>query len=105
MNNFENLQTQLEKLVNAHGSLFAEYEINHEDEFLLVHFGYNDQYKGLFLSFDLSLGQTFFSGEVIELETGIVIPFDEYFEDLDYYLQKAGEEIIEGYLIPNNLYI
>lgn len=105
MKNFENLQNQLEKLVISHGGLFAEYEIEHEDEFLLVHFGHNDQYKGLFVSFDLSLGQTFFSGEVIELETGIVITFDDYFDDLDHYLQQASTEIIEGYLIPNNLYI
>lgn len=85
---------------------FGEYLINpEENDYLLVHCDYNAKYDGLELQacFDLP---TYFSGEVIELNNGnIVIPFEpEYFEHIDHYLNKASLEIIEGYLIPNNIY-
>ena len=33
------------------------------------------------------------------------IPFDEYFDDLQYYLERVMGEINEGLLIPNGLMV
>lgn len=102
------MKTLKEQLLEAmqRKCAFGEYLINaEENDYLLVYCDYNVEHDGLELQacFDLP---TYFSGEVIELENGnIVIPFEpEYFDDIQHYLEQAQQEIVEGYLIPNNIY-
>ena len=45
-----------------------------------------------------------FSDSIVQDGNEFIMPYDEYFEDLDYYLQEIDREVIEGYLIPNNLF-
>ncbi|AHX01100.1 hypothetical protein M316_0035 [Nitrincola phage 1M3-16] len=47
-----------------------------------------------------------FSGDVRRVSANVYkIYVDSYFEYLDYYIQMINQEIIEGLLIPNNLYV
>lgn len=57
---------------------------------------------GVFFTGDFEL-PTCFSGDVKKWGDSYYLPIDEYFEDLDHYLQQIGLEIVEGYLTPNNL--
>lgn len=85
---------------------FGEYCINVENrDYLLVHCDYNEKHNGLEIIADFEK-PTYFSGDVIELDNGnFVVPFEpDYFDNIDHYLEQASLEIIEGYLIPNNLY-
>ena len=88
------LKAQLESVINKCGGFFGEYELN-DGEYLLVHISaYKD---GLHIAADFD--ETYFSCDVIKTPTGFYMPFDEYFDDLDHYLQAAGDEI-EDYLNP-----
>lgn len=89
----------VEAMIKSCGGIFAEYEIR-EDDYLLVNFEPLDH--GIKFSFCID-HQTFFSGEIEKTCTGFIIPFDEYTENLDSYFELADLEIMEGYLLPNNL--
>lgn len=96
-----------EQLIDAmrNKCAFAEYLIDAENnDYLLVHCDYNELHDGLHIIADFEK-PTHFSGSVIELDNGFVVPFEhEYFEHIDHYLQQASDEITEGYLLPNGLY-
>ena len=83
-----------------------EYQIKDDDngnDWLLVDIGINDQ--GITFSFDSMEKPVYFDGEIITYnDCYYCLPFDEYFEDLDYYLQMINDNIIEGFLLPNGLY-
>tara|TARA_R100001132_G_C3201197_1_gene48503 strand:- start:163 stop:483 length:321 start_codon:yes stop_codon:yes gene_type:complete len=85
---------------------FGEYLINAKDnDYLLVHCVYNELHNGIEIRADFCL-PTYFSGDVVELEHGgFVVPFDpDYFDNIDHYFETCSGEIIEGYLIPNDLF-
>ena len=49
---------------------------------------------------------TWFSGNIVKLsDTGYLLPFDECFDNLDYYLSEINQEITEGYFMPNGFEI
>lgn len=74
-----------------------------ENDWLLVDIGISDQ--GVTFSFDSDNKNTFFEGEIVQYnDCYFCLPFDEYFKDLDYYLQMINDNIIEGFLLPNDLY-
>lgn len=79
-----------------------EYQIS-EDDYLLVNLELSD--NGLLFSFDSDNKRVAFDG-VIEVinNNHYLLPFDEYFDDLDYYLQMIDENMTEGYLLVNDLY-
>ena len=67
--------------------------------------------KGIVFSFDereATDPKFFFSGDVMQLHPEnygrYLLPFDEYFDDLDHYLQQIDQEMTEGFLLPNDLY-
>ena len=74
-----------------------------EDEHLIVNISMAK--KGIEFRFDTDGNKTFFGDDVIKTGDGVyLIKCDEYTTDLDSYLEMVDIEIIEGYLIPNNLY-
>lgn len=98
------LKAQLIKAIEKSGGIFAEYRISNDDDYLLVTFNYDEKINGLFISGDFCLDCRF-SCDVTIYETGFTIPFDaDYFDDIDYYLQCASDEIVEGYLSVNDLF-
>jgi len=115
-NTLDNLKTELIDLVNKYGGCFAEYGII-GDDYLLVDFDIASDHQckkygigsGIFVSFDNNNLPLHFSGEVVTIDdpdliNGFIVPFDpEYFESLDHYLELIAQEIIEGYILPNNL--
>ncbi len=60
---------------------------------------------GIVFDFDSEMNETYFSGDVETFGVGsYILPFDEYnTESLDNYLQQVYNEIVEGYLLPNDL--
>ena len=46
-----------------------------------------------------------FSGDVKKKGDAYYLPLDPCFESLDHYLQQISEEVTDGYLLPNDLYV
>ncbi len=46
-----------------------------------------------------------FSGDIQKRGDMYYLPIDDVFSDLDYYLQTVSEEVTEGYIIPNDLFV
>ena len=88
---------------------FFEYQMSNGD-YLLVNIQITDKQantQGLLFSFDTDNKPVSFDGDIVTFENNnnlFLLPFDEYNADLDYYLQGLYENIVEGYLILNNLY-
>lgn len=73
------------------------------DEYLIVEISIAKDGKYLFFSFD-AVYPTWFSGSVdVETETTFGLPIDNDYS-LDSHLQQIYNEIVEGYLLPNNLF-
>lgn len=49
--------------------------------------------------------EPYFSGAIEQRGHRYFLPFDEYEDSLDAYLAQLADEILEGYLVPNGLYI
>lgn len=78
-----------------------EIELNNGD-YLLVDINYTEGDEYISFSFDDSL-PVFFDGEIKKHGGGYRILLDECFDNLDSYLQLIYDNIIEGYIIPNDL--
>ncbi len=59
--------------------------------------------KGVHFSFNQDGLPCCFDGEIVGSGNFYCLPFDEYFSDLDSYLQRISENITEGYLLSNNI--
>lgn len=73
-----------------------------DDEWLVVDLSVS--VDGISFAFDEDNKTTWFSDEIEKEGDSYLLPFDECFS-LDEHLQQISEEITEGYLIPNNLYV
>lgn len=71
-------------------------------EYLLVDIDYTQGDDYISFSFDDSL-PVFFDGEIKKHGGSYRIMLDDCFESLDSYLQLIYDNIIEGYIIPNDL--
>ena len=102
------LHAQFNQILDRGNIPCFEYEISNGD-YLLVDIQITDKQantQGLLFSFDTDNKPVSFYGDIVTFENNnnlFLLPFDEYSEDLDYYLQGLYENIIEGYLIPNEL--
>jgi hypothetical protein len=72
------------------------------DDWLLVDISIHD--KGLLFMFDDENKDIYFSGEIKKIGDAYLLPFDEYFDHLEHYLEQISREITEGFLIPNDLF-
>lgn len=71
-------------------------------DYLLVNIDYTQGDNYISFSFDDSL-PVFFDGEIIKHGSQYHVMLDPYFESLDSYLELIYNNIIEGYIIPNDL--
>ena len=60
---------------------------------------------GVEFSFDAEGLTTSFDGEIVKIHSNkFVLLFDEYYDNLDSYLELIHENLMEGYVIPNRLH-
>ena len=71
-------------------------------DYLLVDIDYTQGNDYISFSFDDSL-TVFFDGEIKKHGSQYHVMLDPYFESLDSYLELIYNNIIEGYIIPNDL--
>ena len=73
------------------------------DEHLLVDLSVSD--KGIEFSFDAEGLQTSFDFNIEKIHSNkFVLLFDEYYDDLDSYLELIHENLMEGFITPNQLH-
>lgn len=87
-----------------------EFSYNEDSDFVTVFISINSDPENLKFTFeidgpiDATKENTYFSGDVTcEGSNTFSIAFDPYFDNLDHYLQQIDLEVLEGYLIPNEL--
>lgn len=74
------------------------------DEWLTVDISVND--KGVLFSFDSNSLPVSFDGEIEVInDNHYLLPFDDCFDNLDTYLEMISVNVMEGYLLPNNLFV
>ena len=71
-------------------------------DYLLVDIDYTQGNDYISFSFDDSL-TVFFDGEIKKHGSQYHVMLDPYFESLDSYLELIYNNIIDGYIIPNDL--
>lgn len=100
---FQHLNEQWQTMIESGRIPVLEYQVS-EDDWLLVDVSLIEG-EGLLFSFDKEIAfDTHFSGEVEKVLNHYQVNFDEYFDNLDHYLQLIDSEMTEGYLLPNGLY-
>tara|TARA_R110000796_G_scaffold4252_1_gene16438 strand:+ start:459 stop:770 length:312 start_codon:yes stop_codon:yes gene_type:complete len=73
------------------------------DEYLLVNLSVSD--IGVEFSFDAEGLRTEFDFNIKKIHSNkFVLLFDEYYDDLDSYLELIHENLMEGFIIPNQLH-
>jgi len=72
-------------------------------DYLLVDINYTQGEDHISFSFDDSL-PVFFDGEIKKHGNEYRVMLDDCFDNLDNYLQLIHENILEGYILPNNLF-
>lgn len=95
------INAQWQAMTNAGRIPVIEYKLNNGD-WLAVDIEYKGDY--FLFSFDQDNKQVFFDGCITGQDNFYHYLVDEYFDSLDHYLQEIHQNIIEGFLIPNNLY-
>ena len=74
-----------------------------EDDYLLVNLEVTEE--GIEFSFDSDDKPVYFDGDIIVInDNRYIVPFDEYLTDLVFYIERVHDNIVEGFLIPNDLY-
>ena len=101
----ENIKTaiynQWQSMLNYGRIPLFEIELSSGD-YLIVDIDYTQGDDFISFSFDNSL-PVFFDGEIKKHGGGYHVMLDPYFESLDSYLELIYNNIIEGYIIPNDL--
>ena len=105
----ENIKTaiynQWQDMLNYGKIPMFEIELINGD-YLLVDIDYregDDYISFSFPSFDNDCLPVFFDGEIKRHGSQYRVMLDPYFESLDSYLELIYNNIIEGYIIPNDL--
>ena len=102
MNNIKKAINQQWQAMLNYGKIPC-FEIELSDgDYLLVDIDYTKGNDYISFSFDDSL-PVFFDGEIKKHGSQYHVMLDECFDNLDSYLQLIYNNIIEGYIIPNDL--
>ena len=98
------IRAQWDAMIQSGMIPVIEYQVS-EDDYITVDIELSDDNTGLLFSFDKDpLYNAYFSGEVVKVLNNYQITIDEYRDRLDEYLQTIDSNMVEGYLLPNNLY-
>lgn len=100
----EKCKKDMDNFLRRGGIPVIEYRLP-DDEWLVVNIEIIDRGVLFILDHHISNDDLWFSGSILQDGNEFIMPYDDHMEDLDSYLQEIDREIIEGYLIPNNLYI
>lgn len=97
------IKQQFEEMLTRGITPLFEIELP-ENEYLIVNLSIND--KGVEFSFDSNDLPVAFDGDIEVINSNrYLLPFDEYTTNLDDYLQTISDNLTEGYLLPNNLFV
>ena len=96
------ISTQWQAMLNYGKIPCFEIALNNGD-YLLVDIEYTQGDDSITFSFDDSL-PVFFDGDIKKHGSQYHVMLDECFSSLDSYLQLIHENILEGYIIANNLW-
>ena len=104
---FKNIVKQFNDVLDSGTIPCMEFNIG-DDECLMVDMQVTDlQAKDKGIIFKMSGDfNTYFSGAIRKYGQGDVyylLPYDKYFDNLDYYLETIYQEILEGVILPNDL--
>ena len=106
MNNIKKaINSQWQAMLNYGKIPMFEIELSNGD-YLIVDIDYkqgDDFISFSFQSFDDDSLPVFFDGEIKKHGGEYRVMLDEYFNDLDSYLGLIYNNIIDGYIIPNDL--
>jgi len=103
---YNNLVQQFNDMLDRGVIPCMEYQLP-DNEWLVVDMQVMDlqsERKGIVFSLSEDF-TTYFSGDIETIGGNFLLPYDEYFESLDSYLEQISDEILEGVLIPNNLLV
>ena len=95
------INSQWQSMLNYGKIPCFEIELS-DGDYLLVNIDYTQGNDYISFSFDDSL-PVFFDGEIKKHGGNYHVMLDECFDNLDSYLQLIYDNIIEGYIIPNDL--
>jgi len=95
------INSQWQSMLNYGRIPLFEIALNNGD-YLLVDIDYREGDNYISFSFDDSL-PVFFDGEIKKHGGNYHVMLDECFDNLDSYLEVIYNNIIEGYVIPNDL--
>jgi len=95
------INSQWQSMLNYGKIPCFEIELSNGD-YLIVDIDYREGDNYISFSFDDSL-PVYFDGEIKKHGSQYHVMLDPYFESLDSYLELIYNNIIEGYIIPNDL--
>ena len=95
------INSQWQAMLNYGKIPMFEIELNNGD-YLIVNIDYQAGNNYISFSFDDSL-PVFFDGEIKKHSGEYRVMLDECFDNLDSYLQFIYDNIMDGYIIPNDL--
>jgi len=95
------INSQWQSMLNYGRIPMFEIELNNGD-YLLVDIDYREGDNYISFSFDDSL-PVYFDGEIKKHGGEYHVILDECFDNLDSYLELIYDNILEGYIIPNDL--
>lgn len=102
----ERLQNDWQAMLDRGTIPLFEIGVNHADEYLIVDIEFDS--NGLIFTLGIDGDARYFSGNVKQHDGGgFIYEFDEpeFLQSLDYYLQEVYQEIVEGFILPNGLYL
>jgi len=93
---------QFEQMIQSGRIPLFEYELNN-GEFLLVHVACTE--TEIKFNFDDSLGSVYFDVEIQGNSGFYSYQFDNEYDTLNRLLELIDANIMEGYILPNGLYV
>lgn len=75
-----------------------------ENDCLIVDIELSEDNTGVIFSFDKDDLDASFSNDIEQVGYNYQLTIDEFNSDLDIYLQQITGEILEGFILPNDLY-
>ena len=108
-NQIDSLLEQWDNMITRGVMPLMEYQTG-ECDYLIVHIQLHHNKRCVWFEFNIDTDQArkaWFSGEIERVKGSshlFKLYVDQYNDNLDYYLQQINDEIVEGYLLPNDLY-